>query len=215
MNDLYAPTRQSDTNIFDESMEVFHTAADLIDLPTRIRLELEQPDYEHIFYVTMRLDDRLAPVPEPEAAAFRDLPPSSPERAGLTPLFDGKLILRPEALRSGALHVRDRRVRLGDRGVYRIEPGGFVRLKGYRVQHNQARGPYKGGLRYHKGCSLDLFNALAAEMTWKTAIADVPFGGAKGGLRMDPREYSKDELETITLRFMYRLKPLIGPNIDI
>jgi glutamate dehydrogenase (NAD(P)+) len=217
MSNAHQPTRESDKNIFDESMEVFHTAADLIGLDPRIRLELEQPDYEHIFYVTTHVDDRLVPVPDsaPEAAAASDLAPSSPERAGLVPLFDGKLILKPEALRSGALHVRDRLVRLADRGLYRIEPGGFIRLKGYRVQHNQARGPYKGGLRFHKGVSLDLFNALAAEMTWKTAIANVPFGGAKGGLRMDPREYSKDELESITLRFMYRLKQLIGPNVDI
>ena len=217
MSEPHIPTRESEKNIFDESMEVFHTAADLIGLAPRIRLELEQPDYEHIFYVTTRIDDRLVPVPDtaPEAATFADLPASTPERAGLVPLASGKLILRPEALRSGALLVRDRMVRLAGKGLHRIEPGGYVRLKGYRVQHNQARGPYKGGLRFHKAVSLDLFNALAAEMTWKTAIADVPFGGAKGGLRMDPREYSRDELENISLRFMYRLKPLIGPNIDI
>jgi glutamate dehydrogenase (NAD(P)+) len=63
--------------------------------------------------------------------------------------------------------------------------------------------------------SLDLFKALAAEMTWKTAIAEVPFGGGKGGIQIDPRQYGKEELETITLRFMYKLKNLIGPNIDI
>jgi glutamate dehydrogenase (NAD(P)+) len=83
------------------------------------------------------------------------------------------------------------------------------------VQHNQARGPYKGGLRYHHEVSLDLFKALAAEMTWKTAIVEVPFGGAKGGIQIDPRQYGKEELGSITLRFMYRLKNLIGPNIDI
>jgi glutamate dehydrogenase (NAD(P)+) len=133
----------------------------------------------------------------------------------MTRLFDGTIVLRPEALRSGSLVFRDGLVRLGDTGVYRVTPGGFVRLKAYRVQHNQARGPYKGGVRYHNAVSLDLFNALAAEMTWKTAIADVPFGGAKGGIRMDPRQYSREELETITLRYMYRLKQLIGPNVDI
>ncbi len=215
MIDPHTATRESDKNIFDESMEVFHAAADLIGLAPRIRLELEQPDYEHIFYVTTRLDDRLVPAPEADADAHADLPASSPERAGLVPLFDGKYVMRPEALRSGALHVRDRVLRLDGKGLYRIEEGGLVRLKGYRVQHNQARGPYKGGLRFHKAVSLDLFNALAAEMTWKTAIADVPFGGAKGGLRMDPRAYTKSELETISLRFMYRLKQLVGPNIDI
>lgn len=215
MREPYLPTRESEKNIFDESMEVFHEAADLIGLAPRIRLELEQPDYEHIFYVTAKVADRLVPIPEAEASVLGAIEPSSIDTAGLTPLFDGKLILRPEALRTGTLHVADRRLFLQGRGHYLLEPGGPIRLKGYRVQHNQARGPYKGGLRFHKAVSLDLFNALAAEMTWKTAIADVPFGGAKGGLRMDPREYSKEELETITLRFMYRLKQLIGPNIDI
>ncbi|MEZ4293770.1 MAG: Glu/Leu/Phe/Val dehydrogenase [Polyangiaceae bacterium] len=215
MSEPHVPTRESEKNIFDESMEIFQTAADLIGLQKRIRLELEQPDYEHIFYVTTTVADRLVPASDADAASFADLPSSSPNGAGLVPLFNGKLVLRPEALRSGGLHVRDRMIKLDGKGLFRIEPGGFVRLKGYRVQHNQARGPYKGGLRFHKGCSLDLFNALAAEMTWKTAIADVPFGGAKGGLRMDPREYTKDELERIAVRFMYRLKQLIGPNIDI
>ena len=102
-----------------------------------------------------------------------------------------------------------------DGGVYQLVPGESQRFKAYRVQHNQARGPYKGGIRYHREVSLDLFKALAAEMTWKTAIADVPFGGGKGGIQIDPRQYGKEELETITLRFMYKLKQLIGPNIDI
>ena len=77
------------------------------------------------------------------------------------------------------------------------------------------RGPYKGGIRYHKDVSLDLFKTLAAEMTWKTAIAEVPFGGAKGGIKIDPFNYSKEELEHITLRYIYKLKNLMGPFIDI
>jgi glutamate dehydrogenase (NAD(P)+) len=208
--------REPENNIFGESMAVFHAAADLIGLAPRIRLELEQPDYEHIFYITTQLQDRLVPIGGLEAAPYQDLAPSIlPNQTALTPLFDGKLILRSEVLRSGSIHLHNGVIRMGDQGLYRIKPGGPVRLKAYRVQHNQARGPYKGGLRCHKGVSLDLFNALAAEMTWKTAIADVPFGGAKGGIRMDPREYSKEELEMISTRYMYRLKQLIGPNIDI
>lgn len=210
-----AHTREPEDNIFGESMAVFHVAADLIGLAPRIRLELEQPDYEHIFYITTHLDDRLVPLSPAEAAPHEGLAASELPAAGLTPLFDGKLILRSEALRAGTVHLVDGVIRLGARGLYRLTPGGFVRLKAYRVQHNQARGPYKGGTRFHKAVSLDLFNALAAEMTWKTAIADVPFGGAKGGIRMDPREYSRHELETITLRYMYRLKQLVGPSVDI
>ncbi|WP_437994481.1 Glu/Leu/Phe/Val family dehydrogenase [Sorangium sp. So ce145] len=216
MEDAPLLEREPETNIFGESMVVFHTAADLIGLAPRIRLELEQPDYEHIFYITTQLQDRLVPFRGEAAAAYERLPASViPNRAAITPLFNGKLILRPEALRSGSIHVQDGTIRLADQGLYRIQPGAFVRFKAYRVQHNQARGPYKGGLRFHKAVSLDLFNALSAEMTWKTAIADVPFGGAKGGIRMDPREHSKEELEAISLRYMYRLKQLIGPNVDI
>ncbi len=208
--------REPQNNVFGESMAVFHEAADILGLAPRIRLELEQPDYEHIFYITTQLGDRLVPLEPAEAAAHAGLPASTlPARAALTRLFDGKIVLRQEALRQGSFHFEDGLVRLGDKGVYRVTPGGFVRLKAYRVQHNQARGPYKGGVRFHQAVSLDLFNALAAEMTWKTAIADVPFGGAKGGIRMDPREYSREELETITLRYMYRLKQLVGPNVDI
>jgi glutamate dehydrogenase (NAD(P)+) len=208
-------THPVENNVFGESMEVFHRAADLIGLGPRVRLELEQPDYEHIFYITAHLEDRLVPMPPAEAAAAPALEPSViPAGTGLVPLLGGKLILRPEALRSGTLHMRDGLIRLDGR-VYRVVPGRFVRFKAYRVQHNQARGPYKGGIRFHRDVSLDLFNALAAEMTWKTAIAGVPFGGAKGGIRIDPREYSRDELEAIAIRYMYRLKQLIGPNVDI
>jgi glutamate dehydrogenase (NAD(P)+) len=99
--------------------------------------------------------------------------------------------------------------------VYQLVPGESTRFKAYRVQHNQARGPYKGGIRYHREVSLDLFKALAAEMTWKTAIVEVPFGGAKGGIQLDPKSLGREELQTITLRFMYKLKNLVGLNIDI
>src|SRR5262249_40456367 len=85
----------------------------------------------------------------------------------------------------------------------------------YRIQHNQARGPYKGGIRYADNVSLDLFKAMAADMTWKTAIAEVPFGGAKGGIKIDPQCYCREEIEHLTLRYMYKLKNLVGPFYDI
>jgi glutamate dehydrogenase (NAD(P)+) len=204
-------------SIFAEAMEVFHTAADLINLDYRIRLELEEPDFEHIFYVTAQLEDRLVPLPDKDVPRYAPLAASSIiERNALEPLYDGKIILKPGALRGeGVVHVENGVLRLANKGLFRIERGEVVQFKAYRVQHNQARGPYKGGIRYHQNVSLDLFKILAAEMTWKTAIADVPFGGGKGGIKIDPRLYSKDELERITLRYMYKLKQLIGPNIDI
>jgi len=86
---------------------------------------------------------------------------------------------------------------------------------GYRVQHNNALGPYKGGLRYHPTVDIDAARALAMWMTWKTSLAGLPYGGAKGGIQLDPFKYSNAELERITRRFTYALGDNIGPELDI
>jgi len=86
---------------------------------------------------------------------------------------------------------------------------------GYRVQHNNSLGPYKGGLRYHPTVDIDATKALAMWMTWKTSLAGLPYGGAKGGIQIDPSKYSKAELERITRRFTYALGDNIGPELDI
>ncbi len=93
---------------------------------------------------------------------------------------------------------------------------GHVRMfTGYRVQHNNILGPYKGGLRYHPSVDLDDAKALATWMTWKTAIAGLPYGGAKGGVQFDPSKCSVGEIERITRRFTYSLGNNIGPEYDI
>jgi glutamate dehydrogenase (NAD(P)+) len=86
---------------------------------------------------------------------------------------------------------------------------------GYRVQHDNTRGPFKGGLRYHPDVNDDEVRALAAAMTWKTAVVDIPFGGAKGGIAVDPKSLSPNELQQLTRRFADRLDCLIGPFLDI
>ena len=86
---------------------------------------------------------------------------------------------------------------------------------GYRIQHNDSRGPFKGGLRYHPDVTDAEVCALASLMTWKTAIVDIPFGGAKGGIQVDTKTLSKLELERLTRRFTDIIDPVIGPNIDI
>jgi glutamate dehydrogenase (NAD(P)+) len=213
---MRAPAPQPRKTIYTEAMEIFHRAADAMNLDSRVRLELEEPDYEHIFYVTTKLKDRLVPLAPEEAKSFGDLTVTKVRDAhGLERLFDGKIILNGKALLGSDVHIKNGHLRMEDGLVYKLVPGDIQRFKGYRVQHNQARGPYKGGIRYHREVSLDLFKALAAEMTWKTAIADVPFGGGKGGIQLDPRQYGKEELQAISLRFMYKLKQLVGPNIDI
>jgi glutamate dehydrogenase (NAD(P)+) len=215
-NFMRAPVPQPRKTIYTEAMEIFHRAAEAMNLDHRVRLELEEPDYEHIFYVTAKLKDRLVPVDAAQAAKLTDLPATKVRDAlGLERLADGKIILNGRALLGSDVAIRNGHLRLDDGNVYKLVPGDIERFKAYRVQHNQARGPYKGGIRYHREVSLDLFKALAAEMTWKTAIADVPFGGGKGGIQLDPRQYSRDELQAISLRYMYKLKQLVGPNIDI
>lgn len=88
-------------------------------------------------------------------------------------------------------------------------------LTGYRVQHNSSRGPSKGGLRYSPGVTLDEVKALAMWMTWKCALLDVPYGGAKGGITIDPRNYFQRELERVTRRYTSEILPIIGPEKDI
>ena len=97
----------------------------------------------------------------------------------------------------------------------RRDDGTMEVLHGYRVQHNFTRGPGKGGLRYAPGVDADEVRALAMLMTWKCAIVDLPYGGAKGGINIDPRNYSQGELERVTRRYTSEIMPIIGPDIDI
>ncbi|MBC9796819.1 Glu/Leu/Phe/Val family dehydrogenase [Sinomicrobium weinanense] len=97
----------------------------------------------------------------------------------------------------------------------KMDNGSVEVFTGYRVQHNNALGPYKGGLRYHPTVDLDAARALAMWMTWKTSLAGLPLGGAKGGIQIDPSRYSTGELERITRRFTYALGDNIGPELDI
>jgi glutamate dehydrogenase (NAD(P)+) len=97
----------------------------------------------------------------------------------------------------------------------RMDDGSVRMFSGYRVQHNVARGPAKGGLRFHPQTDLDDVRALAMWMTWKCALVDVPFGGAKGGVTCDPRAMSGKELEGLTRRFTTEIEQIIGPESDI
>lgn len=97
----------------------------------------------------------------------------------------------------------------------RRDSGEIELLIGHRVQHNISRGPGKGGLRYSKDVTLDEVRALAMWMTWKCALVDVPYGGAKGGVRFDPKLYSRDEVQRVTRRYTSEIIPMIGPTQDI
>tara|TARA_R110002051_G_scaffold288652_2_gene351488 strand:- start:616 stop:1914 length:1299 start_codon:yes stop_codon:yes gene_type:complete len=97
----------------------------------------------------------------------------------------------------------------------KMDNGEVEIFRGYRVQHNNALGPYKGGLRYHPTVDIDAARALAMWMTWKTSLAGLPYGGGKGGIQLDPSKYSHSELERITRRFTFALADNIGPEHDI
>jgi glutamate dehydrogenase (NAD(P)+) len=122
------------------------------------------------------------------------------------------LLAVPERLRTALLTPsREVRVEL----IIELDDGSLGHYIGYRVQHDDSRGPFKGGLRYHPDVDLDEVRSLASLMTWKTAVVDVPFGGAKGGIQVDPKQLTKRELERLTRRFVEQISPVIGPETDI
>lgn len=107
--------------------------------------------------------------------------------------------------------ARELRVEL----VIPMDDGSIGNFIGYRVQHDDSRGPFKGGLRYHPDVDLDEVRSLASLMTWKTAVVNVPFGGAKGGIQVDPSQLSVRELQRLTRRFTESIMIAIGPDLDI
>jgi glutamate dehydrogenase (NAD(P)+) len=122
------------------------------------------------------------------------------------------LIDLPSELRLALMHpVREIAVQV----PVRRDDGHMLLVRGYRVQHNDSRGPFKGGIRYHPSVDLSEVRALASLMTWKTALVDVPFGGAKGGVEVDPSTLSKHELERLTRRFTLMIATDLGPYRDI
>src|SRR5262245_47314558 len=97
----------------------------------------------------------------------------------------------------------------------KLDNGDLKVFTGFRSQHNDARGPYKGGIRYHPQVSIDEVKALSMWMSWKCAVADIPYGGGKGGIICNPKEMSNGELERMTRRYAYAIADIIGPHTDI
>ena len=112
-----------------------------------------------------------------------------------------------------ALEIPDRELKVEI--PFRRDNGEIDSVVGYRVQHNNTRGPFKGGIRYHHHVDIDEVRSLATLMTWKTALVDIPYGGGKGGIGIKPSDYSKVELERISRKFFRAIDPIIGVNIDI
>ena len=123
----------------------------------------------------------------------------------------GKLGLKPEEYETLKYPERELTVSI----PVKMDDGTLKVFEGYRVQHNSARGPYKGGIRYHQNANPDEVKALAAWMSFKCAVVNIPYGGAKGGIKVDPGKLSRDELIRLTRRYTTRILPLIGPDQDI
>ncbi len=98
---------------------------------------------------------------------------------------------------------------------FKRDDGSIMKVHSYRVQHNNARGPYKGGIRYHPEADIEEVKALAALMSVKTAVVNIPFGGAKGGIQVDPKKLSKAELERMSRAYMRLIADAVGPDVDI
>lgn len=122
-----------------------------------------------------------------------------------------QLGLKPNIAR--ALEMPDRE--LSVEVPFRLDNGELESVMGYRVQHNNTRGPFKGGIRYHHHVDIEEVRSLATLMTWKTSLVDIPYGGGKGGISVNPSKYSKTELERMSRKFFRAIDPIIGPNIDI
>ena len=119
--------------------------------------------------------------------------------------------LKPEIAK--ALEMPDRELTV--EVPFRLDSGKVESLVGFRVQHNNTRGPFKGGIRYHHHVDLAEVRSLATLMTWKTSLLDIPYGGGKGGIQIDTSKYSRHEMERLSRRFFRAIDPFIGPNIDI
>ena len=114
---------------------------------------------------------------------------------------------------AAALEIPDRELKIEIK--YKRDNGEIDSVVGFRVQHNNTRGPFKGGIRYHHHVDIEEVRSLATLMTWKTALVDIPYGGGKGGIGINPSDYSKTELERISRKFFRAIDPIIGVNIDI
>ncbi|MBI5288065.1 MAG: hypothetical protein HY873_03740 [Chloroflexi bacterium] len=123
----------------------------------------------------------------------------------------GQIGLEPEILLLLRSPFREMHVEV----PVRMDSGKLEVFSGYRVQHNGARGPYKGGIRFHPDVDLDEIRALAALMTWKCALVDVPFGGAKGGVHCDPTKMTDGELNRLSRRYMQNISHILGVTRDI
>jgi glutamate dehydrogenase (NAD(P)+) len=153
--------------------------------------------------VTARLPASATPIKE-DLNSFRIAMRQfdyAAEKCGLEPGLC-EILRRPRRALSLSLPVK-------------MDDGSIRVFEGFRVQHNSARGPCKGGIRYHPNVTFDELKALAMWMTWKCAIVNIPFGGAKGGIVCDPHKLSRNELERLTRRYTYEISPLIGPDKDI
>ncbi|MDP3640574.1 MAG: Glu/Leu/Phe/Val dehydrogenase [Nanoarchaeota archaeon] len=183
--------------------------AEKIGLSPFIAAAIRQPSSEKIANRTIALEQKLVPYAGVVPQSVLDLPLSLSPKAEI--LADGRVIASFPGLSIPPEMV----LRLADGSLYTVDPQRFETLKCYRVKHNRMLGPHKGGIRWHPQVTLDLLKILSAEMTFKNAVVELPLGGAKGGIKIDPHKYSENELREITEAYVDGFKNDIGPEQDI
>jgi glutamate dehydrogenase (NAD(P)+) len=163
-------------------------------------------------------------APAPVSVSGTDIPPAPNSRTGLPKEYDFFKVVQDYLDRAAKVINLEPYVKtilsqpkneIIINFPVRMDSGEVRLFKGYRVQHNNLLGPFKGGMRFHPNVTLDDVKALASMMTWKAALMRLPYGGGKGGIKFDPRSVSKEELQRITRRFTHALGGNIGPEYDI
>lgn len=209
----YQELIKGEGSVYDEYMRAhFLPVAERIGLHPRIAQILYTPSSEKIAWRTITREPKLVPYTKVDTRGTQQVvtvPFSLPSSAEV--LADGRVVANLQGFEVPPQTV----LRLADGSLYTLEPERYESLKEYRVKHNRMRGPHKGGIRFHPSVTLDSLKILAAEMTFKCAAVALPFGGAKGGIKINPLEYSRRELRQIIEAYVDGFKSDFGPELDI
>lgn len=201
---------------FSAAMTKFEKACAIIGINPAVRHELSQPMYEQIFHIVIPVGERLELMGPADSVLRDSIPSSKIDRDRAEILSDGSLGLNSDLLATNRICLSSGILWLESNSMaYRIRKGVFHTLKCYRVQYNDARGPFFGCLHFHGKLNLDFCKATAAETVWMSSAVNIPFGGAFGGIKMDPEMYTNSEIESILKAYARAIRPFVGPERDI
>lgn len=201
---------------FSAAMAKFEKACAITGINSAVKHELSQPLYEHIFHIVIPVGERLEIMGPADSTLRETVPSSRIDRDRAEILADGSIALNSDLLSRNRICLNGGILWLDSNSTaYRIRKGAFHTLKCYRVQYNDARGPFFGGLHFHGKLNLDFCKATAAETVWKSSAVNIPLGGAFGGIKMDPEAYTTNEMEYVLKAYSRAVRPFVGPERDI